>query len=50
MKVIEMNSVNHGDSETSLSEFASAYMDSIFSIALALNNSIPALAKVNMSL
>ena len=50
MKVRELNSINQGDSETSLSEFASAYMDSIFSIALALNNSIPALAKVNISL
>jgi len=50
MKVGELNSINQGGSETSLSEFASAYVDSIFSIALALNNSIPALAKVNMSL
>jgi len=50
MKVRELNSINQGDSETSLSEIASPYVDSIFSMALALNNSIPAITKLNMSL
>ena len=47
MRMSEQNSVNQ---EISTKESATAYADSIFSMALALNNSIPALAKQNMSL
>ena len=45
MMLNELNS-----SEISMNELATVYADSIFSMALALNNSIPALAKLNMSL
>ena len=50
MMLNELNSVNQDSSEAITSDLATVYADSIFSMALALNNSIPALAKLNMSL